>query len=67
MCALKSAISQVLSNTALKVFFGTKTWRALPHKFLFGGGATDSTAPPPPLTVNGHKLCFGCTDNKTKV
>ena len=21
----------------------------------------------PPLTVNGHKLCFGCTDNKTKV
>ena len=26
MYALKSLISQVLSNTSIKVFFGTKTW-----------------------------------------
>lgn len=38
MYALKSLISQVLSNTSIKVFFGTKTWG--------GGGATDLLAPP---------------------
>lgn len=37
MYALKSLISQVLSNTSIKVFFGTKTG---------GGAATDLLAPP---------------------
>ena len=58
-------MSQVMSNTAV-VFFGTKTWRALSTNFCLGGGG-GATHSPAPLTVNGHKLCFGCTDNKTKV
>lgn len=40
MYALKSLISQVLSNTSIKVFFGTKTWGG------GGVGATDLLAPP---------------------
>ena len=40
MCALKSLMSQVLSNTSLNGFFGTKT-RA-------GGGSPPPLAPAPP-------------------
>ena len=31
MCALKSLMSPVLSNTSVKVFFGTKTWEGVPR------------------------------------
>ena len=62
MCTPKSPMSQVMSNTAVKVFFGTKRGGLCPTNVCLG--ATDS---PAPLTVNGHKLCFGYTDNKTKV
>ena len=45
MCVLKSLMSQVLSNTSVKVFLGTETWGGgegglCPPKFLFGVGAT---------------------------
>ena len=44
MCALKSLMSQVLSNTPVKVFLGTKTYGALsPQSFVRGS----SYAPPP--------------------
>ena len=42
MCALKSLMSQVLSNKSLNGFFGTKTWA--------GGGSPPPLAPAPPAT-----------------
>ena len=41
MCALKSLMSQVLSNTSLNGFFGTKT--------KAGGGGGGPPPSPPPL------------------
>ena len=41
MCALKSLMSQVLSNTSLNGFFGTKTRAG-------GGGSPPPLAPAPP-------------------
>ena len=59
MCALKSLMSQVLSNTSLNGFFGTKT-RA-------GGGLSSPTCPCSPCTaayVSGREMwrmdSFGC-------
>ena len=37
MCTLKSLMSQVLSNSSIKVFYGTKTWE--------GGGDKTPTGP----------------------
>ena len=51
MCALKSLMSKVLSNTSVKVFFGSKTWGALSFPNFCLWGATDTPAPatPPPM------------------
>ena len=38
MGTLKSPVSQVLSDTSLKVFFGTKAWESCTPAFLWGGG-----------------------------
>ena len=38
MGTLKSPMSQVLSDTSLKVFFGTKAWESCTPAFLLGGG-----------------------------
>lgn len=43
MCALKSLMSQVLSNKSLNGFFSTKTWAG-------GGGSPSPLAPAPPAT-----------------
>ena len=61
MCALKSAMSQVMSNTSVKVSSSTKTWKGggsspqyLLFVFLGGGrgvGATDPPAPPAPPPI----------------
>ena len=51
MCAMKSLMSQVLLNTLVKVFFGTKTWGRLRpppppqrNNCLGGGGGLYSAA-----------------------
>ena len=49
MCALKSSMSQVLSNTSWKVFFGT----SLSPNFGLGG----LQAPCPPCSASYYFLC----------
>ena len=61
MCALKSAMSQVMSNTSVKVSSSTKTWKGggvFPPIFVIcffwggrGVGATDPPAPPAPPPI----------------
>ena len=58
MCALKSVMSQVMSNTSVKVSSSTKTWKggSSPQYLLFvffggGVGATDPPAPPAPPPI----------------
>ena len=59
MCALKSLMSQVLSNTSVKVFFGSKRGGgALPYPIFFFEGATDT---PAPLLL---RLCLSQTEVK---
>ena len=57
MCAVKSLMSQVLSNTSVKVFFGSKRGGSALPNFLFEG-ATDT---PAPLL---RRLCLSQTEVK---
>lgn len=45
-----------MTNTSVKVFFGTKTRRLCPPNFLLGGGggATDPPLPPSPPMASGR-------------
>ena len=53
MCALKSLMSQVLSNTSVKVFFGSKRGggggSALPNFFFLGGYGYPGPPTSPPM------------------
>ena len=53
MCALKSLMSQVLSNTSVKVFFGSKRGGgggyALPNFFFCGGDGYPCPPTSPPM------------------
>ena len=59
MCSLKSPMSQVLSNTSVEVFVGTKTWGnpPSPHKkkIVWGKGGE-----PPPMGLRNilNQLSF---------
>ena len=50
-------MSQVLSNTSVKVFFGTKTSLRPPNFFFLGGGGYVPLAPPT-LPPKLKELCF---------
>ena len=64
----ESPMSQVLSNTSVKVFFGTKTW---PHLKFFSGVVVGGSlrtllllllqlAPPPGNLIGPRQLRFAC-------
>ena len=65
MCALKSAMSQVMSNTSVKVSSSTKTWKggSSPQYLLFvffggGGGGLGLRTLLLPLLRRLYKGCF---------